>query len=93
MKKFMSDKEIVIHLMTQHFKDDNTFSKRSKKYAILGIYTKKSKLKNSLYGSEYEDFGNIERKLFDEKTFYEFINKNKIVLQGIQGLSPIVSTR
>ena len=93
MKKFMSDAEIIQHLMIQNFEDDCTFSMCRKGFSTIGIFTNTPTLENSLYDSQFEDFGKVELKLFDEKTFYEFFNENKekIILQGIQKLSPIVS--
>ena len=93
MKKFMSDKEIVQHLMNQNFEDDNTFSKCPKGYAILRVYTNRSKQETIVCDAQFEDLGNIEIKLFNKKTFYEFFkeNRDKIIFQGIQGLSPIIS--
>lgn len=93
MKKFMSDSEIVHRLMLENFNDDRTFSKSRKGFAILGVYTNEPILDDALYDTQFEDFQKVELKLFDKNSFYEFFkeNKDKIVLQGIQGMSPIIS--
>lgn len=93
MKKFMSDKEIIYQLMSEAFKDDNTFSLCPKHYALIGVYSERSKNKETLYDAEFEDLGEMELKLMDKKSFHEFYNKNfnKLVFQGLHKLSPIVS--
>ena len=93
MKKFMSDSEIIYQLMSEGFKDDNTFSLCPKHYALIGICSERSKNKETLYDPEFEDFGKIELKLMDKQSFHEFFNENsnRLVFQGLQKLSPIVS--
>ena len=93
MKKFMSDSEIIYQLMSEGFKDDNTFSLCPKHYALIGVCSERSKNKETLYDPEFEDLGEIELKLMDKQSFHEFFNENsnRLVFQGLHKLSPIVS--
>jgi len=87
----VTDKEIVMKLMYEHFQDDNTFSASPKEFALIGVMAAKDYIPEVVSVLADSDFmPEIEIKLVDLKTFVtEYYSKN-FRLKDLMGTRPVI---
>lgn len=88
----MTDKDIVMKLMYEHFQDDNTFSSSPEGYATIGVMSAKDYIPEmiSVIVDDNNFMPEIEIKIIDFKTFMtEYYNKN-FRLKDLMGIRPVI---